>query len=63
MGKLTFTPSPAIEGKFEIVNTEFPIYHSKIGEIDFRTISIEQAEELVKTESRYIKKKGSKTPE
>lgn len=53
--ELNFTPSPAIAGKFEIVNTVHPIYHSKIGKFDFRTITEEQAEELIKSGSDYIK--------
>ncbi len=53
--KLSFIPSPAISGKFEIVNTIHPIYHSKIGKFDFRTITEEDAGELVKSGSDYIK--------
>jgi len=52
---LTFTPSPALDGKFKIVNTTVPIYHSKIGKFDLRTISAEDALRLVKSGSNYIK--------
>lgn len=54
MGKLTFTPSPAIFGKYEIVNTAFPVYNSKWGNFDFRDISEAEAAFLVEKGSIYI---------
>ncbi len=54
MNKLSFIPSPAIEGKFRVINTHMPKLHSRIGEIDFRVITLEQAEKLVKAGTRYL---------
>lgn len=54
MNKLSFTPSPAIEGKFRVVNTHMPMLHSRIGLIDFRIISEEQAQALVDYGCIYI---------
>jgi hypothetical protein len=48
---------PDVAKQFEVVNTEFPTLHSKIGFIDFRTMNLEQAEALVKSGSGYLKKK------
>ena len=62
MQKLTFKPSAAIAGKYLIVNTCHPIYYSKLGTIDFRTITLVQAAALVEAGSLYIKKKGAKSP-
>ncbi|KAA8483755.1 hypothetical protein BDE36_1781 [Arcticibacter tournemirensis] len=56
MEKLSFELSPEIRGKFEVVNTESPLLHSRIGDIDFRRITLDQAEQLVKLNSRYIRK-------
>ena len=56
MSKLSFTPSPLIEGKFRIVNTHMPVLHSKIGMVDFRTITEEQAEALVAYKCYYIER-------
>lgn len=53
---LSFEPSPAIEGRFRVVNTHLPILHSKIGKIDFRTITLEQAEALVSAGTSYLVK-------
>lgn len=54
MSMLSFIPSPAIEGKYRIVNTHMPILHSRIGLIDFRAITLEQAEKLVAAGTRYL---------
>lgn len=54
MEKLTFAPSPHIEGKFKVVKTTFPILHSKIGRLDFRDITLEQAEALVAAGTIYL---------
>jgi hypothetical protein len=56
MDKLPFKLSPAIEGKFTVVNTHLPTLHSRIGLIDFRTITLNQAEELEKLNCRYLKR-------
>lgn len=56
MEKLNFEPSPAIKGKYKIVNTSFPIYHSKIGKIDFREITLDQAKALEEMKDPYIQK-------
>ncbi|MFN3758454.1 MAG: hypothetical protein ACK4SF_04485 [Algoriphagus aquaeductus] len=49
--------SPAIEGKFEAVGV-LPgvITGKKFGTVDLRSISLEQAEELVKKGFPYLKK-------
>ncbi|MDX3913780.1 MAG: hypothetical protein QHC79_09590 [Pseudosphingobacterium sp.] len=65
MSKLSYTVSKAIEGKFEIINTHLPsIIHPKLGAIDFRTITEEQAQKLVDAGSMYIQKveKAEKKP-
>ncbi len=56
MAKLPFKISSEIEGKFEVINTTSAILHSRIGDIDFRKITLVQAEELFKMGSRYIKR-------
>lgn len=61
MNKLEFELSPAIAGKFEVINTTSPILESRIGRVDFRTITLEKAEELVKAGTRCLKAvKGEK---
>lgn len=55
--KTNFTPSPALDGKFKVVNTDLPILlNTKIGDIDLRTISLEDAERLYKLDSYYLQK-------
>lgn len=54
--KLSFVPSAAIEGKFRVVNTHLPVLHSKIGKVDFRVITLEQAEQLVEAGTDYLVK-------
>lgn len=54
--KKQFTLSPELEGKFEVINTTSPVLHSRIGDVDFRTMTLEQAEELIKSGTRYLKK-------
>lgn len=56
MAKLPFVVSPAIAGKFEVINTESPLLYSRIGLVDFRNISLEKAVLLFESGSRYIKK-------
>lgn len=55
MSKLTYKLSPEIEGKFEVVNTTLPAIHSRIGYVDFRTITLAQAEEMVKAGTDYLR--------
>lgn len=56
MPKLKFEVSKAIEGKFEVVNTSLPCLESRIGLIDFRRITLDQAERLHTKGTRYLKK-------
>lgn len=53
--KLNFDLSPAIAGKYEVVNTSFPVYHHKLGQFDFRTITEEDAKLLAEAGSMYIR--------
>jgi hypothetical protein len=48
---------PEVAKQFEVINTEFPTLHSKIGFIDFRTMDLEQAEALVKSGTEFLKRK------
>lgn len=43
-------------GKFEVVGTDLPVLQSKIGQIDFRTMTEEQAEALISAGTSYLKK-------
>ena len=54
--KLDFKLSPELEGKFEVVNTTLPALHSRIGFVDFRTMTLEQAEALEKAGTAYLKR-------
>lgn len=56
MAKLKFEVSKAIEGKYQVINTHLPKLESRIGLVDFRTISLDQAERLVKAGTRYLRK-------
>lgn len=56
MAKLKFEVSKAIEGKYEVINTQLPCLESRIGLIDFRTISLAKAEALIKSGTRYLRK-------
>lgn len=55
MEKLTFIPSPALEGKYKVINTAYPILHSRIGDLDLRIITLDQADQLIKAGTRYLK--------
>jgi hypothetical protein len=55
MGKLAFKLSPELEGKFQVINTTLPALHSRIGYVDFRTITLAEAEELVKAGTDYLR--------
>lgn len=54
MAKLNFILSPALEGEYKVVNTPHPILHSRIGDIDFRRITKDQAEQLISAGTRYL---------
>lgn len=54
--QLTFEPSPDIAGKFEIVNTSFPIFRTAWATYDFRTITVAEAAYLESTGAPYIRK-------
>jgi hypothetical protein len=56
MGKFL---SQEVAEKFEVVNTNSPILHSKIGDIDFRRITLEQAAKIVSLGSSYLREKKS----
>lgn len=47
--------SEALAGKFEVVGTTCPVLHSRIGEVDFRTMDVDQAEALLKAGTSYLK--------
>jgi hypothetical protein len=59
MSKVEDKPAllPEVAKQFEVINTEFPTLHSTIGFIDFRTMDLEQAEALIKSGSKYLKRK------
>ena len=56
MKKRDWIESPEISGHFKIINTEFPILHSRIGDLDFRKITLDQAQKLFDSGSRYIER-------
>lgn len=54
--KRNWSVSPAIAGHYKVVNTESPILHSKIGDIDFRKVSLDDADRLFEKGTRYLEK-------
>ena len=46
--------SEELVGKFEVVGTTCPVLHSRIGEVDFRTMTFAKAEALVKAGTSYL---------
>lgn len=49
--------NPELEGKYRIKGTHCPrILNTSLGDIDFRTLTEEQAEQLVTDEMPYIEK-------
>lgn len=52
--------SSLIAGHFKVVGTHLPILHSTIGRIDFRKITLEQAQQLYSAGSPYLMKIASK---
>lgn len=59
--ELKFAVSPEIADEYEVINTHLPILESKIGRIDFRTITKAKADELIKQGTMYLRKKETKT--
>jgi hypothetical protein len=55
-----FKLSPELEGKFEVVNTTLSALHSRIGYVDFRTMTLEQAEAMVEAGTDYLIRVPSK---
>ncbi|HWK58728.1 MAG TPA: hypothetical protein VNQ80_15400 [Parapedobacter sp.] len=45
-----------LAGSYEVVNTTSPILESRIGRIDFRRLTKEKAEALIKAGTRYLRK-------
>jgi len=56
MAKRNWTVSPAIADHYKVVHTDLPILHSKIGDIDFRNITLEKADKLFASGTRYLEK-------
>lgn len=56
MAKLGWVVSPAIAGHYEVINTTSPILHSKIGDVDFRKITLAQADQIFAKGTMYLKK-------
>jgi hypothetical protein len=52
--KLDFKLSPELEGVFKVVNTTCSALHSRIGYVDFRTMTLEQAEALEEAGTDYL---------
>jgi hypothetical protein len=52
--KLPFKLSQELEGKFKVVGTTLPILHSRIGEIDLRSATLDQAEALIKAGTDFL---------
>lgn len=60
MAKLDWVVSPAIAGYYDVVNTTSPLLHAKIGDIDFRKITLAQADLMYSQGTGYLKKVISK---
>ena len=56
MAKVIDILNPALKGKYKVVNTDLPVLHSRIGKVDFRTITEEEAEQLIKAGTSYLEK-------
>lgn len=56
MEKQGYTVSPQIEGKFRVIGTTLPTLHTRIGYVDFRTITIEQAEAMIEAGTEYLER-------
>jgi hypothetical protein len=47
---------PDWKGSSKSSITTSPVLHSRIGDVDFRTMTLQQAGELIKSGTRYLKK-------
>jgi len=56
MAKRNWTVSPAIADHYKVVNTDSPLLHSKIGDVDLRKITLEQADKMYGKGTRYLEK-------
>lgn len=56
MAKLTWALSSDIVDHYEVVNTSSPILESKIGRVDFRTMSLAVADDIFSKGTDYLKK-------
>ena len=57
MPKLQFTPSPAIDGFYKVVNTiQAKIISTRIGDVDLSIISLEDADRLYAAGTDYLEK-------
>lgn len=52
--------SKQIADHYEVINTHLPILESKIGRVDLRTITLDQADKIFSLGTRYLKKKPKK---
>ncbi len=53
--KSTFKLSPELEGKYEVINTTLTALHSRIGYVDFRIMTVAQAEEMIKAGTDFLR--------
>lgn len=52
-----FKLSEVLQGKYKVVNTHLPmLHHPKLGLVDFRSITVEQAEALIEAGTDYLVK-------
>lgn len=61
MPELDFKLPADVAAKYAVINTTFPILHSRIGDLDFRIITLEQAHSLVKAGTSYLIEKTAET--
>lgn len=60
MARLPWVLSPLIAEHYEVINTHLPILESKIGRVDLRSITLDQADRIHALGTRYLKKKPIK---
>lgn len=56
MSEVKFKLPAEIAGDYEVVNTTSPVLESRIGRIDFRSLTKEKAEALIKAGTRCLRK-------
>jgi len=61
MGEIKYKLPAELASDYEVVNTTSPILESRIGRIDFRRLTKDQAEELIAKGSRYLRKVEKKS--